>query len=224
MIAVVGSLTVLPAMLALLGDRIDRGRILGHARRSRTRSRRQTGVAGPGGRRHFNRPWVARRWRSPSSSWAALAAPLLSMYYRRAWGENDVSPNTPIRVAVSTRSSGRSRDRRTPPTWSSSGHGLNGKASHSELAEASAGEASADHGRRGRRRDADLARWSDRAAPHPDPQLKSAVADHRGRRRCGHEIEPAVAREIPGAHARSDGRPRGQSRFHESPVRGLPHS
>ena len=42
LIAVVGSLTVLPAMLALLGDRIDRGRIW--PRRRRTRSRRRRGM------------------------------------------------------------------------------------------------------------------------------------------------------------------------------------
>ena len=45
-IAVVGSLTVLPAMLALLGDRVDRGRIPGYRRRAAARARREERAAG----------------------------------------------------------------------------------------------------------------------------------------------------------------------------------
>ena len=45
-IAVLGSLTVLPAMLALLGDRVDRGRIPGYRRRAAARARREERAAG----------------------------------------------------------------------------------------------------------------------------------------------------------------------------------
>lgn len=45
-IAVLGSLTVLPAMLALLGDRVDRGRIPGYRRRAAARARRGQCAAG----------------------------------------------------------------------------------------------------------------------------------------------------------------------------------
>jgi len=55
LIAVIGSLTVLPAALALLGDRIDRGRVPGYRRLRAHRARRET----------------AAGWRT--GAWAALA-------------------------------------------------------------------------------------------------------------------------------------------------------
>ena len=49
LIAVVGSLTVLPAMLALLGDRIDRGRLWPRRRKARSRRRRTMWQVARGG-------------------------------------------------------------------------------------------------------------------------------------------------------------------------------
>ena len=60
-IAVVGSLTVLPAVLALLGDRVDRGRIPGYRRRGAPEARR----LGPGVHRLVGR---AGPRRDPSSA------------------------------------------------------------------------------------------------------------------------------------------------------------
>ncbi len=54
-IALVGSLTVLPAVLALLGDRIDRGRL---RRIGRRRERRSTASGGRGGERSPERAWA----------------------------------------------------------------------------------------------------------------------------------------------------------------------
>ena len=89
-IAVVGSLTVLPAMLALLGDRVDRGRLW--ARRPRRRrtvwQRLATAVTG--------RPRVALA--GSLLLLAVLAIPVLSIQTAEP-GENDVPANTPIRVA-----------------------------------------------------------------------------------------------------------------------------
>ena len=95
-IAVVGSLTVLPAMLALLGDRIDRGRLWPRRRRTRSRRRRtmwQVLAAGV-----TNRPRTSLALAVVLL--AALAAPVISIQTAEP-GQNDVSPNTPIRVADS---------------------------------------------------------------------------------------------------------------------------
>ena len=92
-IAVLGSLTVLPAMLALLGDRIDRGRVWRRRRR-------------PAGTRRSAWRAVARTVTGhPRASLAAallilaaLAVPVLSMQTAEP-GQNDVPPSTPVRVA-----------------------------------------------------------------------------------------------------------------------------
>ncbi len=57
-IAVLGSLTVLPATLALLGDRVDRGRIPGYRRRAAARARREQRASAAG---------------RPNGFWARLA-------------------------------------------------------------------------------------------------------------------------------------------------------
>lgn len=59
LIAVIGSLTVLPAMLSLLGDKIDAGRIIGRRRARRERRRRELGFTPAG-----DRPPGSRAWRS----------------------------------------------------------------------------------------------------------------------------------------------------------------
>ncbi len=94
-IAVLGSLTVLPAMLTLLGDRVDRGRLW---RRSARRARRPV-AATPWGR------FAGVVTGHPRGSLAvalvvlaALAAPILSMRTANP-GDKDVSAKTPVIAA-----------------------------------------------------------------------------------------------------------------------------
>ncbi len=83
-IAVIGSLTVLPAMLALLGDRVDRGRIPGYRRRIAARERRQlragrrTGVWAALARRVTHRPRLALL--GSVLVLGALALPMVGMH------------------------------------------------------------------------------------------------------------------------------------------------
>jgi uncharacterized membrane protein YdfJ with MMPL/SSD domain len=94
-IAVLGSLTVLPATLALLGDKVDRGRLW--RRRRAGRDTRPTG--GVWGR--FARAITARPRLSLALALvllAGLAAPILSMHTTNP-NLLDAPRNTPIRVA-----------------------------------------------------------------------------------------------------------------------------
>ncbi len=103
-VAMVGSLTVLPATLAWLGDRIEKGRVpfLGRSRRSRTR--RDTGVAAPAPTR-TSRAWgalVDRVLRRPAlSAGLALAAlvvmaiPAFGLHTANS-GENGLPKSMPI--------------------------------------------------------------------------------------------------------------------------------
>ena len=144
LIAVVGSLTVLPAMLALLGDRIDRGRLWPRRRQARSRRRRtmwQVLAAGV-----TNRPRTSLALAVVIL--AALAAPVISIQTAEP-GQNDVSPNTPIRVPI-RRSSERSRDPKTRPTWSSADTGSTASTPYRSCAR-SADKGQADHRRPGRR-------------------------------------------------------------------------
>jgi uncharacterized membrane protein YdfJ with MMPL/SSD domain len=93
-IAVLGSLTVLPATLALLGDKVDRGRLW------RRRRARQTGRVWGG----FARAITARPRLSLGLALvllAGLAAPILSMHTTNP-NLQDAPKNTPIRVAQRT--------------------------------------------------------------------------------------------------------------------------
>jgi uncharacterized membrane protein YdfJ with MMPL/SSD domain len=194
LIAVIGSLTVLPAMLALLGDRIDRGRIWRRRRRA-------------GGARSRRSAWqvlAAGVTSRPRTSLAlavvilaALAAPVISIQTAEP-GQNDVSPNTPIRVAE------RAIERAFPGSTDTadlviSGHGLNRKPAVAQLQTI---------GRRGQRitggrgavamqisRDGQTAQLQ-----IPMPESSLTVADHKVQT-LRHELEPAVASAIPGAHA-----------------------
>jgi uncharacterized membrane protein YdfJ with MMPL/SSD domain len=65
-LAVVGSLTVLPAVLALLGDRVDRGRVPGYRRLQARRIGREQ----KDGRRHGFWAWLARG--VTARRWSAL--------------------------------------------------------------------------------------------------------------------------------------------------------
>jgi uncharacterized membrane protein YdfJ with MMPL/SSD domain len=116
-IAVLGSLTVLPAVLAMLGDRVDKGRLPG-ARGASAARRQQVGVAASGRRSPASRP--AGRW-PPSSPPCACSARSRS----RRW-----ACTSPARACRTSRptcpscrptrpSRGRSRARRrTPSSWS----------------------------------------------------------------------------------------------------------
>ncbi len=83
-IAVLGSLTVLPATLALLGDRVDRGRLPGHARRRAARDRRQLRAGRPTGAWASLARVVTRHPRVSLISsvlvLGALAVPMLGMH------------------------------------------------------------------------------------------------------------------------------------------------
>jgi RND superfamily putative drug exporter len=192
LIAVVGSLTVLPATLALLGDRIDRGR-LWPRRRKRSRTRRTMWELLAAG--------VTSR---PRTSLAlalivlgALAAPVISMRTGEP-GQNDVSANTPIRVAASA------IERAFPGSSDTAdlvvtGHGLHRRQAQRALRKI---------GQQGRQitggrgpvamqvsRDGQTA-----LIQIPMPESSIAVGSQRVKA-LRHELEPAVASEIPGGHA-----------------------
>jgi uncharacterized membrane protein YdfJ with MMPL/SSD domain len=98
-IAVIGSLTVLPAVLALLGDKINRGRVFGRRSERRRRSR-PTGRVWGG----FARAITARPRLSLALALvvlAGLAAPILSMHTANP-GYKDAPRNSSIRVAQRT--------------------------------------------------------------------------------------------------------------------------
>jgi len=192
-IAVVGSLTVLPAMLALLGDRIDRGRLWPRRRKARSRRRKtmwQVLAAGV-----TNRPRTALALAVVIL--AALAAPVISIQTAEP-GQNDVSPNTPIRIAD------RAIERAFPGSSDTadlvvSGHGLHRKQAQIALRKI---------GRQGQQitggRGAvatQISRDGQTALLQiPMPESSLSVADHKVQT-LRHELEPAVASAIPGAHA-----------------------
>ncbi len=191
-IAVVGSLTVLPAMLALLGDRIDRGRIWTR-RRPRSHPRRsmwQVLAAGV-----TNRPRTALA--IAVVLLAALAAPVLSIQTAEP-GQNDVSPNTPIRVAE------RAIERAFPGSSDTadlvvSGHGLHRQQAMTQLRKI--GHQGLDiTGGRGAVATAVSRDGQTALLQIPMPESSLTVADHKVQT-LRHELEPAVAGAIPGAHA-----------------------
>ena len=187
-IAVLGSLTVLPAMLALLGDRVDRGR-LWRRRRGVRRASWELLAAGV-----TSRPWLALA--TSAVVLGALAVPVLSIQTAEP-GQDDVPANTPVRVAE------RAIDRLFPGSSDTadlviSGHRLQRPAAVARLHAI---------GRRGLQitggsgavpmqisRDGDTA-----LLEIPIPRVRLSVADHKVR--TFGQLEPAVARSIPGAHA-----------------------
>jgi uncharacterized membrane protein YdfJ with MMPL/SSD domain len=192
-IAVVGSLTVLPAMLALLGDRIDRGRLWPRRRKARSRSRRtmwQVLAAGV-----TNRPRTSLALAVVIL--AVLAAPVISIQTAEP-GQNDVSPNTPIRVAD------RAIERAFPGSSDTAdlvvgGHGLHRKQTQTALRKIGQ-QGQQITGGRGAvamqiSRDGQTA-----LLQIPMPESSLSVADHKVQT-LRHELEPAVASSIPGAHA-----------------------
>ncbi len=192
-IAVVGSLTVLPAMLALLGDRIDRGRIWPRRRRTLTSRRRtmwQVLAAGV-----TNRPRTSLALAVVLL--AALAAPVISIQTAEP-GQNDVSPNTPIRAAATA------IERAFPGSSDTAdlvvgGHGLHRQQALSQLRKIGRQglEITGGQGAVAMQVSHD-GQTAQLQIPMPESSL--TVADHKVQT-LRHELEPAVARAIPGAHA-----------------------
>jgi uncharacterized membrane protein YdfJ with MMPL/SSD domain len=192
-IAVVGSLTVLPATLALLGDRIDRGRLWPRRRRAHARPRRtmwQVFAAGVTGR-----PRTALA--VAVLLLAALAAPVIGMQTGEP-GQNDVGPKTPIRVAE------RSIERAFPGSSDTadlvvSGHALGQRQTVAQLRRIGRQGRQITHGRGAVAlqvsRDGQTAQLE-----IPMPEASLTVGDRRVQA-LRHELEPAVARAIPGARA-----------------------
>ncbi|HUJ35493.1 MAG TPA: MMPL family transporter [Solirubrobacteraceae bacterium] len=194
LIAVVGSLTVLPAMLALLGDRIDRGRIWPRRRRrAHARRRRSSWQVLAAGVTNHPRTALALA----VILLAALAAPLISIQTAEP-GQNDVSPNTPIRVAA------RAIEQAFPGSTDTadlvvSGHGLHSERATQQL------RSIGQQGRRITQGRGPVAMQISRDGQTallqvPMPESSLSVADHKVQT-LRHELEPAVAAAIPGAHA-----------------------
>ncbi|HEX3872843.1 MAG TPA: MMPL family transporter [Solirubrobacteraceae bacterium] len=99
-IAVAGSLTVLPATLALLGDRVNRGRIpiLGklRARRARRAGRQPHGAWASAARAIVRRPGLALG--AAICLLVVIAAPAIGLHTASA-GTNDLPANEPVTVA-----------------------------------------------------------------------------------------------------------------------------
>jgi RND superfamily putative drug exporter len=193
LIAVVGSLTVLPAMLALLGDRIDRGRLWPRRRKARPRRRRTMWQALAAGVTNHPRASLALAL----VVLAALAAPVISIQTAEP-GQNDVSPNTPIRAANTA------IERAFPGSTDTadlvvSGHGLQTRQAMSQLRKighegrqitGGRGAVALQVSRDGRTAQLQI----------PMPESSLTVADHKVQT-LRHELEPAVASSIPGARA-----------------------
>ncbi len=196
-IAVVGSLTVLPATLALLGDRIDRGRLWPRRRRTGTRGRRtmwQVLAAGVTSRPRLSLAIAVILL-------AVLAAPVIGIQTGEP-GQNDVAPNTPIRVAE------RAIERAFPGSSDTadlvvSGHGLKRASAVAALRRVGGEGQEITHGRGAVAlqvsRDGETAQLQ-----IPIPESSLSVGDQRVRA-LRHRLEPAVARAIPGAHAELTG-------------------
>jgi RND superfamily putative drug exporter len=103
LIAVIGSLTVLPATLALLGDRVDRGRLPGYRWMRERRDRREAAAGQPLGLwARLARAVTARPGASLVTSGcilAALAVPLFGMKTANLTA-NDLPQNLPVVQAL----------------------------------------------------------------------------------------------------------------------------
>ncbi len=193
LIAVVGSLTVLPAMLALLGDRIDRGRLWPRRRKARSRRRKTMWEVLAGAVTNHPRTSLTLAL----VVLAALAAPLISITTAEP-GQNDVSPNTPIRAAYTA------IERAFPGSEDTadlvvSGHGLHKKQAVSHLRKIGEKGQQVTGGRGAV--NTQISRDGQTALIQiPMPESSLSVADHKVQM-LRHDLEPAVAKAIPGAHA-----------------------
>jgi uncharacterized membrane protein YdfJ with MMPL/SSD domain len=203
LIAVLGSVTVLPAVLTLLGDRVDRGRLW------RGRAHRQAPD-------HGSRPARITLWERFAAvvtghprvalglaliALAALAAPILAMHTADP-GDQDVSGGTPVITAehaIEHAFPGSSETGDLVVT----GHGLNAPQARARLASL---------GLEGRRITGGrgvvsvrVARTGDTALVEiPVPSGSRSVSQRNVRLLRGH-LEPATARLIPGAQAQLGG-------------------
>jgi len=205
-IAVLGSLTLLPAMLALLGDRVDRGRFWSRRRRAggdrRRRSAWHTLAAAV-----IGRPRVALG--GALVVLAALAVPLLSIQTADP-GEHDFPANMPVLVAVNA------IERAFPGSSDSadlviSGHRLGRLDTVARL------RAIGVRGLRitGGRGAVDVRISRDGATALvsvPMPQLSLSAADRKVQS-LRRQLEPATARSIPGARAQLTGQDAGNLDF-----------
>ncbi|MFZ0040900.1 MAG: MMPL family transporter [Solirubrobacteraceae bacterium] len=196
--AVVGSLTVLPAVLTMLGERIDRGRL---GRRSSRRARRPAGSA----RWHRVATVITGHPRVALATsvllLAGLAVPALGMKTANP-GDTDVPARTPVLVAE------HAIERAFPGSSDTAelvvtGHNLQTPASLGSLRALGSRGMALTHGRGevsvrvGGKHDVALVE-----IPIPQVSLSSEHRDVDGLRQI---LKPATARLIPGARAQLTG-------------------
>jgi len=204
-IAVLGSLTVLPAMLSLLGDRIDRGRLPWlRPTRSSTRRVGAWGAIAHGVTRHPRASLV-----TAVSILAALAAPLSSIQTGNP-GLSDLPAKTPVRLAA------EAINRAFPGAPASAELVVTGR----HLGDARDRDALSAIGQRGLRISGGHAPSSVRVAPDGETALVAIPTPQRGIAATNRTVvalrgslEPAVARSIPGAHATLAGEAAGNLDF-----------
>jgi RND superfamily putative drug exporter len=195
-LAVVGSLTVLPATLALLGDRIDRGRLWPRRRAGgRRRTTMWQGVAAAVTGRPKTSLTIA------VVLLAALAAPVIGIQTAEP-GQNDVPANTPIRVAL------HSIEHAFPGASDTadlvvSGHNLRSASAIAALRRIGRQGEQITHGRGTVA--LQVSRNGETAELEiPIPQSSLSIGDQRVKA-LRRQLEPAVTRAIPGAHAELTG-------------------
>ncbi|HLI58916.1 MAG TPA: MMPL family transporter [Solirubrobacteraceae bacterium] len=196
-IAVLGSLTVLPATVSLLGDRLDRGRILG--RRARRRRRGRTGAWGRLAAGVTSRPRTALA--GALVALCALSVPALSLHTATD-GVSALSDHVPA-VRASQAVAHAFPGAADTATLVVTGHRLGDRPSRTALAQIGArGRALVGgHGPVGVR----VSRSGTVAAvsiPVPNATLHEAAA---GVQQLRATLEPMTALEVRGAHAQLTG-------------------
>jgi uncharacterized membrane protein YdfJ with MMPL/SSD domain len=204
-IAVIGSVTVLPAVLAMLGDRVDKGRLPGvkwlRARRERLerRSGRRRGVWAVIARMATRRPLAA--FVTAICLLGALAVPAMDMHIAGE-GVSDFPPDLPVvqaNKAIERTFPGAPEDAKLVVA----GHDLSTKSAHAKLeALGQRGmRVTGGHGRVG----VDVSRDGRTAVvsvPMPDHGVSAAddtIAQLRDR------VAPTAVKVQPGAHAQVTG-------------------
>jgi RND superfamily putative drug exporter len=206
-IAVLGSLTVLPATLALLGDRIDRGRVPGLRRLRARRAARGGGAWATLARAVTRRPAAALV--TAVCVLGTLAVPVLQMQTANPDG-TDVPADQPVMVAQ------RAIERAFPGAPATSdivvtGRRLGGAGERARL-RALGGRALAVTGGHGEvvARVARDGRTAVVAVPTPG---RGAAADRDTVAALRHDVTPTAARVAPGAQAMLTGDAAGNADF-----------
>ena len=206
-IAMVGSLTVLPATLAMLGDRIDRGRLWSRRLRRAGRNQADAGVWAGVGRAVTGHPRTALV--SALCVLGALAAPALAMRTATP-GEHDLPAASPELVAI------RAIERTFPGAPASAeivvtGRGLGSAGARAGLRELGARAEAVTHGRGAVAvRVAADQRTALVAVPFADRGLSAAAATVTELRRA---VTPTAVRIAPGTHALLTGDAAGSADF-----------